>query len=229
MKKCIPVIATTLSIIAGTTLAASNLTSQADKASYAIGYKTGQAMKSRGVEINTDTFAKALAAGYNGKKSQMSEKEMQSTLATMQKEMVTKLKAKIKKLGEKNAVAGKKFLTTNAKKPGVVTTASGLQYKVLTKGSGTTPSPKDSVTVNYKGTLINGNVFDSSYQRGKPATFKVNQVIKGWQEALTKMKPGATWMLYIPAKLAYGSQGSFGKIGPNETLIFKVNLISVNK
>lgn len=229
MKKMIPAIAMTACFLTGSTLAATTLTNDTDKLSYSMGYKTGQAMKARNVQVNPNTFAAGLNAGYQGEKPAMTEAQMQSTLAAAQKQMIQKMQQKMKEAANKNQKEGQEFLTKNASEPGVVTTKSGLQYKILTKGQGTPPSTTDTVTVNYEGKLINGSVFDSSYQRKKPVSFKVNQVIKGWQEALTKMKPGATWMLYIPSKLAYGSQGSFGKIGPNETLIFKVNLISVKK
>lgn len=124
---------------------------------------------------------------------------------------------------------GAAFLSANKNKAGVVTTASGLQYEVIETGKGKKPTITDSVTVDYEGKLINGKVFDSSYQRGQPATFPLNQVIAGWQEAIPMMNEGSTWMLYIPAKLAYGEEGAGGVIGPNEALIFKVHLISVNK
>jgi len=129
----------------------------------------------------------------------------------------------------KSKMTGDAFLAANKSKPGVVTLPDGLQYKVLTPGSGTQPTDKDTVTVNYAGTLIDGTEFDSSYKRGQPATFPVNGVIAGWTEALQLMKEGSTWELYIPASLAYGEQGAPPIIGPNETLIFKVNLIKVNK
>ncbi|MFT3741621.1 MAG: FKBP-type peptidyl-prolyl cis-trans isomerase [Gammaproteobacteria bacterium] len=120
------------------------------------------------------------------------------------------------------------FMQENEKKPGVVTLPSGLQYEVITPGEGKKPGPRDTVTVDYEGKLLNGTVFDSSYKRGQPATFPVNGVIAGWQEALQLMNTGATWMLYIPSNLAYGKTGAGGLIGPDETLIFKVHLISVN-
>jgi len=194
-----------------------------------MGYKTGQALKAQSVTIHTNNFSKGLQDGYNGKKPIVSEQQMQTALNNMQKEMVKKMQHTYQETAQKNEKEGQLFLAANAKKPGVETTASGLQYKILNKGDGASPTPNETVTVNYEGTLINGQVFDSSYQRGKPATFKVGDVIKGWQEALTMMKPGATWMLYIPANLAYGKQGAAGAIGPNETLIFKVDLISIKK
>lgn len=130
---------------------------------------------------------------------------------------------------DKNKTAGEAFLQANKSKPGVVTLPDGLQYKILTEGKGTQPTDQDTVTVNYAGTLIDGTEFDSSYKRGQPMTFKVNQVIPGWVEALKLMKPGSTWELYIPSDLAYGERGAAPIIGPNQVLIFKVNLIDVKK
>jgi len=121
------------------------------------------------------------------------------------------------------------FLEKNKKQSGVVTLGSGLQYKIVDEGKGAVPTAEDLVSVDYEGKLINGEVFDSSYQRGKPVQFKVSQVIAGWQEALQKMKPGATWELFVPPELAYGDRGLGGPIGPNETLVFKVHLISIDK
>lgn len=129
----------------------------------------------------------------------------------------------------KNKMLGEEYLTTNKNKPGVITLPNGLQYKIITQGSGSKPTDQDTVTVNYSGTLINGTEFDSSYNRGQPATFPVNAVIEGWTEALKLMNEGSTWELYIPATLAYGERGAPPAIGPNETLIFKINLIKVNK
>ena len=197
--------------------------------SYAMGYKTGEALKAQSVTIDTKQFAQGLEDSYTGNKPRVSDQEMQTVLTNMQKEMMKKMQDKYQQIAEQNLTDGQKFLTDNAKKPGVVTTASGLQYKIINAGQGENPVATDTVTVNYEGTLINGKVFDSSYQRGKPATFQVGQVIQGWQEALKLMKPGATWMLYIPSNLAYGKQGAMGAIGPNETLIFKVDLMSIKK
>ena len=132
-----------------------------------------------------------------------------------------------KQAAEKNTTEGEKFLTENKNKPGVKTTASGLQYKVLKEGSGSPPKETDTVVVNYRGTLIDGTEFDSSYKRGEPATFPVNRVIKGWTEALQLMKPGSKSQLFIPANLAYGERGAGGDIGPNATLIFEVELLNV--
>lgn len=202
---------------------------QKDKLSYAIGVQTGKAFKAHKVGLKPKAFAEGLEDAMNGKHYQMSEKQMAAVLTAFRKESIEKFRAQIKYEAAKNAKEGAAFLAANKQKSGVKTAPSGLQYKILKRGHGKAPTLNDEVTVNYRGSLINGKVFDSSYRRGKPVTFPVNKVIKGWQEALTMMKPGAVWMIYIPAKLAYGATGAGGAIGPNETLIFKVNLISVKK
>lgn len=228
MKKWLPVIA--ISAVCAVSYAAPEaLTTDTGKLSYSMGFKTGQALKAQSVTVDTQDFNQGLMDGYKGAKPQVSDADMQTALTTMQKQMVAKMQQQYAVAADKNLQAGEKFLADNGKVQGVVTMPNGLQYKVITPGQGDSPSLSDTVTVNYEGTLINGTVFDSSYKRGQPATFKVGQVIQGWQDALTHMKPGATWMLYIPANLAYGKQGSMGAIGPNETLIFKVDLISVKK
>ena len=155
------------------------------------------------------------------------EKAMQAAIMTMQKQAMAKMQQKEKLLAATNLKASNAFLAANKSKPGVKTTASGLQYKVLTAGKGAAPTKQDTVTVDYEGKLISGKVFDSSYKRGKPVSFPVGGVIKGWQEALQMMKVGATWELYIPPAIAYGAQGSPGSIGPNQVLVFKVHLISM--
>ncbi|MHA2219874.1 MAG: FKBP-type peptidyl-prolyl cis-trans isomerase, partial [Candidatus Hodarchaeales archaeon] len=150
-------------------------------------------------------------------------------LAAFKKEMSQKQIAQMKELSEKNKKEGEEYLAENKKKEDIVITQSGLQYKVLKKGTGKIPKSTDTVTVNYRGTLIDGTEFDSSYRRGQPASFKVNGVIRGWTEALQLMKEGAKWQLYIPSNLAYGERGAGRNIGPNSTLIFEVELISINE
>lgn len=229
MKRLLPIaVSTSCIMLSAVTLAAAS-PQKMDDLSYAMGFKTGQALHAQTVTINTQNFTQGLDDGYAGKKPAVSEKAMQESLTMMQQKMVKKMQEKYQQIADKNLKAGNEFLAENAKKPGVVTTDSGLQYQVIDKGDGDSPTANDTVTVNYEGKLIDGKVFDSSYQRGKPATFRVGAVIQGWQEALKLMKPGATWMLFIPAKLAYGAHGAPGAIAPNEALIFKVNLISVKK
>ena len=157
----------------------------------------------------------------------MTQEEMRRTLVEMKRKIMAAQQEMRKKTGEKDLAEGKAFLAENAKKEGVVTLPSGLQYKVLKGGEGVSPGAADNVTVHYRGTLIDGTEFDSSYGRGNPATFRVNAVIPGWTEALQKMKAGAMWQLFIPSNLGYGERSS-GRIPPNNVLIFEVELISVN-
>jgi len=204
-----------------------SLDSSEEQLSYAIGVKTAEAFKEQGVEINPSTFKEGLEDATQGNKLKMSEHQIDSTLLSFRKKSLAELQDQHDQLAAENQKAGVNFLEQNKRKTGIQMTPSGLQYKIIKPGSGVAPSLKDTVTVDYEGTLINGKVFDSTYRRANPATFPVRGVIRGWQEALVMMKPGAVWMLYIPSDLAYGPDGGAGIIGPNETLIFKVHLISV--
>jgi len=217
--------------MAGSALAADKveLKTEKDKASYAIGMDIGGSLKRNGIEVNSDVLLKGLKDSLAGEKTLMTEQEARETMAALQKELQAKQQEKMKALGEKNKKEGETFLAANKKKDGVITLASGLQYKVIKNGAGKTPKADDSVTVNYRGTLIDGTEFDSSYKRGQPATFQVNGVIPGWTEALQLMKEGSKWQLFIPANLAYGERGAGRDIGPNAVLIFDVELISVNQ
>lgn len=203
------------------------LKSDQDKLSYAIGVETGRSFKSHNVEIDPKIFAAGVSDGLADKPTLMNDSEIQKQISDFQQKTLAKMQQQLKESASDNQKKEQEFLAANKNKAGVVTTASGLQYKIIDPGKGTPPTDNDVVTVDYKGTLLNGKVFDSSYQRGKPATFPVAAVIEGWQEALKLMKPGAKWELYIPSKLAYGDQGAGGVIGPNETLIFEVHLLSV--
>jgi FKBP-type peptidyl-prolyl cis-trans isomerase FklB len=198
------------------------------KSSYAIGMDIGNNFKRQEIDID----GKALAAGLNdalGGKTQLTEAEAKTVLSDFRTQMMAKMQEKEKSAGANNVKAGEAYLAANAKKEGVKTTASGLQYKVIKSGDGKGKTPKatDTVKVHYHGTLIDGSVFDSSVDRGEPAEFPVNQVIPGWTEVLQLMKEGDKWQVYIPSKLAYGEQSPSPKIGPNATLIFDVELISV--
>jgi FKBP-type peptidyl-prolyl cis-trans isomerase FklB len=204
------------------------LTSPTDKLSYTFGYNIGQNLTQQGVEVNLDAFANGLNGALSKNEPLLSQKEMKQVMMAFQRDIRTKQVKRQKRQARKNRKKGKAFLAKNATKPGVVTLASGLQYKILTPGKGKTPKLDDKVTTHYEGTLINGKEFDSSYARKKPFDTAVNGVIAGWTEALQLMKEGAKWKLFIPADLAYGEKGAGGKIGPNATLIFKIELISVN-
>jgi FKBP-type peptidyl-prolyl cis-trans isomerase FklB len=196
-----------------------------DRLSYALGVETGKSFKNHGINLNTTAFTQGLRDALNGNQTILSPGEMTQELKDFQRSANTKLQTQMQQSAQKNQQFGSSFLSANKERPGVVTTPSGLQYKVMTVGTGPKPTADDIVTVDYEGRLLDGKVFDSSYERGTPAVFPVNAVIAGWQEALQLMPVGSTWEIYIPAKLAYGEQGAQGVIGPNETLIFKVHLI----
>lgn len=193
-----------------------------DKVSYIIGHEISTSIKSGDLKVNKSILLKAIEDGLSGKESEISQQDSQ---AFMQKYMTEQQKIR----SEKNLKEGETYLSNNKSVKGIITLASGLQYKILTEGKGAKPKATDTVTVNYEGTLIGGKVFDSSYKRGQPVSFPVNGVIKGWTEALQLMPEGSTWMLYVPANLAYGTQSPSPAIGPNSTLIFKVNLVSIAK
>jgi len=194
------------------------------KFSYTLGYQIAQNLAKQGALLDADAAAKAVHDAFSGKKPALSIDEMKAVVARIQEKA-------LKKHGEissKNLATGEKFLAENADKDGVKTLDSGLQYKVLIEGDGDIPKANSTVVAHYEGRLINGKVFDSSIKRGSPATFPVNGVIKGWQETLQLMPTGSKWQVYIPSKLAYGEKGAGGSIGPNETLIFDIELISIN-
>jgi FKBP-type peptidyl-prolyl cis-trans isomerase len=199
------------------------------RASYCIGASFGGNLKRQEVDVDLKALAAGLADALAGKTA-LTDAEIRETLNSFQKEMMEKMQAKQKVAGEKNLKDGEAFEAANGKKEGVKVLPSGLQYKVLKSGSGATPKATDTVKVHYHGTLIDGTVFDSSVERGDPATFPVNGVIAGWTEALQLMKVGDKWQLVIPAKLAYRDRGApGGKIGPNSTLIFDVELLGIEK
>lgn len=205
------------------------LPSENDRVSYALGVETGKSFKIHGIDLNATAFSQGLQDALSGNQTLMTNDEISQTLKTFQRNTSSKIQAQLKQNGQKNQQFGSSFLDANKERPGVITTRSGLQYKIITPGTGPKPSLDDTVTVDYEGRLLDGKVFDSSYERGTPATFPVKGVIQGWQEALQLMPVGSTWELYIPAQLAYGDQGAQGVIGPNETLIFKVHLLKIDK
>ena len=198
------------------------LKDQKDKVSYSIGMQIGFNLARQKVDVNPDILVAGIKDSL-ANKPQLTPDQVKEVMAQFEKDM----EQKQKDLGEKNKIAGTKFLEENKTKPGVKTTASGLEYKVEKEGTGPQPKPTDMVTVNYRGTLIDGTEFDSSYKRGQPATFPVNGVIKGWTEALQLMKKGAKYQLFIPSSLAYGERAMGPDIGPNSTLIFEVELMDV--
>jgi len=205
------------------------LKTQRDKVSYSMGLDIGRMLKMQGVDVDLELVTRGLKDAYTGNQPLLTDEEMQEVLTNFKKEFIAKQQELAKQQGEKNKKEGEIFLETNKKKEGVQTLPSGLQYKVLKAGAGKKPTATDTVTVHYRGTLIDGKEFDSSYRRGKPATFPVNGVIPGWTEALQLMEEGAKWELFIPSNLAYGERSAGGDIGPNATLIFEVELISIEQ
>jgi FKBP-type peptidyl-prolyl cis-trans isomerase FklB len=203
------------------------LKTQKEKASYALGMNIAAGLSKQSVDIDADSLARGVKDAWAGGKTLLTAEEAQAALAELQSEVRQQQEAENQKLGEANMKEGAEFLAANKTKEGVVALASGLQYKILTEGTGAKPSASDTVVCNYRGTLVNGTEFDSSYKRGQPASFPVGQVIKGWTEALQLMAVGSKWQLFIPPDLAYGPRGAGGVIGPNATLIFEVELLSI--
>lgn len=201
-------------------------TTDKEKASYAIGQNIGASMKRDGLDIDPNVLAQGLKDALTGAPSKLSEAEAQSAMTNLRNSVMAKRQEEQQKAGDANKKAGEEFLAANKSKPGVVTLPDGLQYKVEKEGTGPKPKATDQVEVNYRGTLIDGTEFDSSYKRGKPETLGVGQVIKGWTEALELMPVGSKWQLVIPSDLAYGANGA-GPIGPNSTLVFEVELLSI--
>lgn len=197
------------------------------KVSYSLGFHYGSVFKSQNVPVDTETFLQGMKDAQAGEKGQMTPEEMQQTLENFAHEMQAKEIARIKALADKNQAESKKFLDENKAKAGVKTLPSGLQYRVLTAGKGKTPKLGDTVTVNFQARLMNGTVFDDTYKRGEPATFPVEGLIKGWQEALQLMKEGDKWELTVPPELAFGAQGAGNTIEPNSAVVFDLELVKV--
>lgn len=199
-----------------------------DRASYAIGLNIGRNMKAQEVPVNVELLVKGLRDALAGTDPVLTDEEMQAAVTSLQQSVMAKQEEKMKMAGETNQKTAEEFLAKNKAKEGVKTTASGLQYEVLKEGTGATPKPTDKVTVHYTGTLLDGTKFDSSVDRGQPATFGVNQVISGWTEGLQLMKVGGKYKLYVPPALGYGPQGTpNGEIGPNSLLVFEVELLGI--
>ncbi len=224
MKKLIAV-AVMLSLFDGTIMAQNTPKTQKEKVSYSIGINIGKDMKMRmqGLDISNAFLVQGIKDAVNGSKAAMSEKDMETAMTAFQKDIATKMQAK----ADKNKKEGAAFLAANKKKDGVITLPSGLQYKILKLGDGPKPTKEQTVTCNYRGTLINGEEFDNSNRYGKPAEFPVSGVIKGWIEALQLMPVGSKWQLFVPSDLAYGSKGAGQMIGPDATLIFEIELLSI--
>jgi FKBP-type peptidyl-prolyl cis-trans isomerase FklB len=237
MKTTLRLIGIGLTGTLGILLAACNgggntkLETQKDKVSYIIGQNIGRSFKQQNLDsdvIDLDKLRAGIQDVLTGADAKITEEEMAAIMTAFQQDMMARTDSMNRAKGDNNKKAGEEFLAKNAGEEGVTVLPSGLQYKVIEAGSGKKPGLTSMVSVNYRGTLIDGTEFDSSYKRGQPATFPVNGVISGWTEALQLMPAGSKWMLYVPSALAYGDQAAGPEIGPNSTLIFEVELISVN-
>jgi FKBP-type peptidyl-prolyl cis-trans isomerase FklB len=213
-----------------------DLKTEDDRVSYSVGFSMGSSFKQDELKINLEILQRGMEDGFTGSKQLLDEEEVKKTMMGFKEKMRAKKQAEYmermeerRKQGEANKEKGRQFLEENKAKEGIVTLESGLQYKILNKGTGASPKPTDTVKCQYRGTTIDGKEFDSSYQRGKPATFAVNRVIKGWTEGLQLMKEGGKWQFFIPSELAYGERGAGNNIGPNEVLIFEVELLEIEK
>jgi FKBP-type peptidyl-prolyl cis-trans isomerase len=204
------------------------LQTQKDKASYAIGLNIGRSMHKDSVDVDPNILLRGMQDGLTGAKPLLTDDEVRATMVSLQTDVRKRQEEKMQALSEANKTQGEAFLAENKTKEGVVTLPSGLQYKILTEGTGPKPVATDTIVCNYKGTLLDNTEFDSSYKRGQPLTIQVNGVIKGWTEALQLMPVGSKWQLFIPPDLGYGTRGGpGGGIGPNATLVFEVELMSI--
>lgn len=200
-----------------------------DKQSYAMGMNLGLGLRRQEMTLDSTLVARGMKDAMTGSKTALTEDEARAVIQKLQGDVRQKMEAKAKEEGAANRKEGEDFLAANKTKEGVVALPSGLQYKILTAGTGPKPTTTDTVSCNYRGTLINGKEFDSSYKRGTPASFPVSGVIKGWTEALQLMPVGSKWQLFVPSDLAYGDRGAGGDIGSGETLIFEVELLSIGE
>ena len=203
------------------------LKTEKDRLSYAMGMDLGNQLKTQSVDIDPAVFGRGLQDALAGRTTLLTAEEAKAIIGELQKAMVLKQAETAKVLGDKNKAEGEAFLAANKTKEGVVVLPSGLQYKVLTAGTGKKPTLDDTVVCHYRGTLINGKEFDSSYKRNQPATFPVKGVIKGWTEVLQLMPAGSKWQVFIPSDLAYGTRSASADIGPNATLIFEIELVAI--
>lgn len=199
-----------------------------ERASYALGYSAGEQLSATASELDVDQLVAGLRAAFAGEEGQLTAEEMQSSMMEYQQEMTAANDERMATEAADNEAAGDAFLADNAEEPGVVVTDSGLQYQVIEEGAGASPEATDQVTVHYEGRNIDGTVFDSSYDRGEPATFPLNRVIPGWSEGVQLMQVGSKYRFVIPGEIAYGMQGSPPDIGPNATLVFDVELLAIN-
>lgn len=227
MKKLL-IVALGLAFASSAFAANKALSTSEQKASYTLGADLAKNFNEQGLKIDIKAFTLGLEDAIKDRPLQLTEEEMTNAINDVKKEMLEKQQAERKIIGDANLKEGQAFLANNAKKPGVISLPSGVQYKVITEGKGASPTEDDNLIAHYSGTLIDGTEFDSSYKRGTPLKFQMSNVIKGWGEVMKLMSPGSKWEVYIPADMAYGAKGAGKAIGPNQTLIFTIELITFN-
>ena len=215
-------------LLAAGPVLAQDTTSEKGKLSYAIGYQIGKDFSDRKMDVDVNTVIRALQDAYGKRTPAISEEKMREILTAFQSKMMTEAKAEYDKVAATNKASATRFMSENKTKKGIVVLPSGLQYRVIEEGNGKQVAPTAEVTVHYRGSLSDGLEFDSSFARGEPVKFKVNEVIKGWQEALSRMKVGDHWQIFLPPDLAYGDRGQPPRIGPNQALVFDIKVISSN-
>ena len=215
-------------LLAAGPVLAQDTTSEKGKLSYAIGYQIGKDFSDRKMDVDVNTVIRALQDAYGKRTPAISEEKMREILTAFQSKMMTEAKAEYDKVAATNKASAIRFMSENKTKKGIVVLPSGLQYRVIEEGTGKQVAPTAEVTVHYRGSLSDGLEFDSSFARGEPVKFKVNEVIKGWQEALSRMKVGDHWQIFLPPDLAYGDRGQPPRIGPNQALVFDIKVISSN-
>ena len=215
-------------LLAAGPVLAQDTTSEKGKLSYAIGYQIGKDFSDRKMDVDVNTVIRALQDAYGKRTPAISEEKMREILTAFQSKMMTEAKAEYDKVAATNKASATRFMSENKTKKGIVVLPSGLQYRVIEEGTGKQVAPTAEVTVHYRGSLSDGLEFDSSFARGEPVNFKVNEVIKGWQEALSRMKVGDHWQIFLPPDLAYGDRGQPPRIGPNQALVFDIKVISSN-
>ncbi len=215
-------------LLAAGPVLAQDTTSEKGKLSYAIGYQIGKDFSDRKMDVDVNTVIRALQDAYGKRTPAISEEKMREILTAFQSKMMTEAKAEYDKVAATNKASATRFMGENKTKKGIVVLPSGLQYRVIEEGTGKQVAPTAEVTVHYRGSLSDGLEFDSSFARGEPVKFKVNEVIKGWQEALSRMKVGDHWQIFLPPDLAYGDRGQPPRIGPNQALVFDIKVISSN-
>ncbi|TAH46287.1 MAG: FKBP-type peptidyl-prolyl cis-trans isomerase [Gammaproteobacteria bacterium] len=215
-------------LLAAGPVLAQDTTSEKGKLSYAIGYQIGKDFTERKMDVDVNTVIRAVQDAYGKRTPAISEEKMREILTAFQTKMMTEAKAEYDKVAATNKANATRFMSENKTKKGIVVLPSGLQYRVIEEGTGKQVAPTAEVTVHYRGSLSDGLEFDSSFARGEPVKFKVNEVIKGWQEALSRMKVGDHWQIFLPPDLAYGDRGQPPRIGPNQALVFDIKVISSN-